>query len=347
MYTPGPMIDVCRTILGNNNPNALVPGQGLSERDRMRLQAFLSGVRFITTHRDRSGRANTKPKTLKKITNRSAADYQFELDGQQTSVAQYFRSLGTNVQYPNYVCIETDSKAAFPIEVCTILPGQMMKKQIPPDLVPHILKFSTKKPDERLNSIVAGHSVLQYGQSEYMRQFGMTVSQTPEACLGRILPTPALHYGQGSQKKQLKPANGMWNMVNQKFFRSANVTGWAVVVYDGRVIRPSDADGVIQNFKATAELFGITGLSANPPVSFPPPQALDVHQHLHDAGTQVFKMTQKPPSLIVVIIPDNSAELYQAVKHFGDVQRGVATQCLRSFKCKGANQQYFANVSLK
>ncbi|KAG8684051.1 hypothetical protein FRC08_013924, partial [Ceratobasidium sp. 394] len=91
----------------------------------------------------------------------------------------------------------------------------------------------------------------------------------------------------------------------------------------------------------------ITGLSANPPVTFPPAQALDVQQHLHDAGAQVFRMTQNPPTLIVVIIPDNSAELYQAVKHFGDVQRGVATQCLRSFKCKGANQQYFANVSLK
>ncbi|KAG8684639.1 hypothetical protein FRC09_015261, partial [Ceratobasidium sp. 395] len=348
MFAPGPMIDVSRAILQNTSPNALVYKQGLTERDRQRLQKFLSGVRFVTTHQDKSGRASTKPKTVKKITTDSAAELKFDgPDGKKISVAQYFRSLGVNLQYPNYICVETPSGAAFPIEVCEILPGQMMKKQIPQDLVPHILKFSTKKPDERLNSIVAGHSVLQYGQSEYMRQFGMTVKQTPEACLARILPTPALHYGPGSQKKQLKPANGMWNMVNQKFFRGATVTGWAVVVYDGRYIRENEVGQIIQDFKGTAELFGINGLSANPPVSFPPPQALNVHQHLHEAGAQVFQMTKKPPSLIVVIIPDNSAELYQAVKHFGDVQRGVATQCLRSNKCKGANQQYFANVSLK
>lgn len=36
-----------------------------------------------------------------------------------------------------------------------------------------------------------------------MRQFGMTVSQTPESCLARVLPTPALNYGPGSMLKQL------------------------------------------------------------------------------------------------------------------------------------------------
>jgi hypothetical protein len=39
-------------------------------------------------------------------------------------------------------------------------------------------------------------------------------------------------------------------------------------------------------------------------------------QHLHEAGAQVFKATQKPPSLIVVILPEIAAELYQAVKQY-------------------------------
>ncbi|QRV72426.1 protein argonaute 3 [Ceratobasidium sp. AG-Ba] len=344
MYAPGPMIDVCREILANNSPTALVPGQGLSDRERLRLQKFLSGVRFTTTHnRDRS-----KPKVLKKITNVSAANYQFTgSDGTQLTVAQYFHSMGVNLQYPNYVCIETARGAAFPIELCSIIPGQLMKKQLPPEVVSSVLRFSTKKPGERLNSIVAGHSVLQYGQSDYMQQFQMGVSQTPEKCLARVLPTPALHYGPGSRNRQLRPANGAWNMVNQKFFKGATVTGWALVVYDGRSIRQPEVDYIIRTFKATAELFGISGLSATPPVSYPPPQALNVHEHLHAAGTEVFRVTGKPPSLIVVVIPDNSAELYQAIKHFGDVKRGVATQCLRSFKCKGADQQYYANVCLK
>jgi len=348
MYSPGPMIDVCRQILHNNSPNGLVPGQGLSDRDRLKLQRFLTGVRFTTTHKEKSGRVSTKPKVLKKITNLSAANYKFDgSDGKQTNVAQYFRSLGTAVQFPNYVCIETSSGAAFPIEVCSIIPGQLMKKQIPPDLTKAVLDFSTKRPAERLNSIVAGHSVLQYGQSDYMRQFGMTVNQTPEKCLARVLPTPAINYGPGSQKKQIKPANGMWNLVNQKFVKPAVVTGWAIVVYDGRAVRQPDVDFIIQSLRKETGMLGIQGLNTDPPVLFPPPQALDVQQHLHDAGAQVFKATGKPPSLIVVILPEIAAELYQAVKHFGDIKRGVATQCMRGFKCKKGNQQYYTNVCLK
>ncbi|KAG8684264.1 hypothetical protein FRC11_012391, partial [Ceratobasidium sp. 423] len=55
MYSPGPMIGVCQQILVNNSPNSLVPGQGLSDRDRIKLQRFLAGVRFVTTHRERNG----------------------------------------------------------------------------------------------------------------------------------------------------------------------------------------------------------------------------------------------------------------------------------------------------
>jgi hypothetical protein len=38
---------------------------------------------------------------------------------------------------------------------------------------------------------------------EYVRQFEMTVSQTPEKCLARVLPTPAINYGAQSKFKQI------------------------------------------------------------------------------------------------------------------------------------------------
>ncbi|KAG9080369.1 hypothetical protein FRC06_006673, partial [Ceratobasidium sp. 370] len=366
MYAPGPMIDVCRAILGDNSPRALVPGQ-LSDRERLRLRSFLHSVRFNTTHRERNGNVSTKPKVLRNISNVSAANYNFTLsDGTESSVAQYFLSMGITLQYPNYVCIEvmcssticfrrpgvepnlkTSTGAAFPIELCTIIPGQLMRKQLPPDLTPSVLSFSVKAPNQRLNSIVQGHEVLQHRQSEYMRQFGMTVSETPETCLARVLPTPALNYGAGSKRKQITPANGSWNLVDQKFFKPAEVTGWAVIVYGTRTIHEPDVQDIIRKFEARADSLGIRGLSPTPPVSFVPTQALDVHQHLDAAGTAVFNATKKPPSLFIIIMPDNSADLYRAIKHFGDVKRGVPTQCLNAFKAKGGNDQYWANVCLK
>ncbi|CAE6418353.1 unnamed protein product [Rhizoctonia solani] len=348
MYSPGPMIGVCQQILTNNSPNSLVPGQGLSDRDRIQLQRFLVGVRFVTTHDERNGPGSSKPKVLKKISSQSANTRLFtNSEGNEMSVAQYFQSRGTNLKYPNYICIETSSGAAYPIELCSIIPGQLMRKQVPPNLVNSVLDFSTKKPKERLNSIVAGHSVLQYGQSEYMRQFHMTVDQRPEKCLARVLPTPALNYGENSRSRQIRPKDGAWNLRDKKFFEGAKCTGWALVVYDQRGIRQADAENIVRGLKEQADLLGIEELSSNPHIEFPSAQYMNVAQQLRLAGQKVYQQTKMPPSLIVVVLPENSAELYQAVKHFGDVTQGVATQCLRSNKCRGARSQYWANVCLK
>lgn len=78
---------------------------------------------------------------------------------------------------------------------------------------------------------------------------------------------------------------------------------------------------------------------------------------------------QGGPELIVLVLPEASADIYQAIKQcvpvptpgclfvsdhlliapysFGDCQQGVATQCLKSNKCSRAKPQYFANVCLK
>ncbi|CAE6485724.1 unnamed protein product [Rhizoctonia solani] len=348
MYSPGPMITVCQQILYNNSPNSLVPGQGLGDRDRLRLQRFLASVRFVTTHRERNGQVSNKPKVVKKITSQSANNLRFtNSEGNEMSVSQYFQSLGTTLQYPNYACIETSSGAAYPIEVCSIIPGQLMRKQVPPELTNSVLTFSTKRPQERLDSIVHGHSVLQYGQSEYMREFGMHVDQHPEKCAARILPTPAINYGPNSKFRQIRPKDGSWNLRDQKFYEGAACTGWALVNYDTRGVRNDDVQGIIRGLKEQADLLGIRTISNDPVYSAPPGKRFQTRHHLQQAGGQVFQKTKAPPSLIVVILPENSAELYQAIKHFGDVSKGVATQCLKSSKCRGAKPQYWANVCLK
>lgn len=53
------------------------------------------------------------------------------------------------------------------------------------------------------------------------------------------------------------------------------------------------------------------------------------------------------PSLILAVLPPSSQDLYNAVKRFGFIGRGIATQCLLSTKCSRANHQYWANIMLK
>jgi eukaryotic translation initiation factor 2C len=92
-----------------------------------------------------------------------------------------------------------------------------MRKQVPPEKTKDVLEFATKKPRDRLASIVNGIGVcsfhvkvppdlmslqvLAYGQSEYVRQFGMNVdSSGPLKVQARVLRPPTLKYGPGSKQ---------------------------------------------------------------------------------------------------------------------------------------------------
>ena len=92
-----------------------------------------------------------------------------------------------------------------------------MRKQVPPDKTNSVLEFATKRPNERLGSICNGlnvrtscthsatlltiHSkVLDYGQSEYVRQFGMTVADQPLKTQARVINPPTLKYHQSSKQ---------------------------------------------------------------------------------------------------------------------------------------------------
>jgi eukaryotic translation initiation factor 2C len=96
------------------------------------------------------------------------------------------------------------------------MPGQIMRKQIPADKTTDVVEFSKMNPAQRLHSITAGldvreititiymffiypfFQVLQYGQSEYVRAFGMNVTPTPISVPARVIAPPTLRYGPGS-----------------------------------------------------------------------------------------------------------------------------------------------------
>src|SRR5579863_3567087 len=113
--------------------------------------------------------------------------------------------------------MQLSSGALIPLELCQVSPGQIMRKQVPPDKTNAVLEFATKRPSDRLGSICNGlgvrrgcvhsiapltvHSkVLDYGQSEYVREFGMTVEEQPLRTLARVINAPTLKYHQSSKQ---------------------------------------------------------------------------------------------------------------------------------------------------
>lgn len=107
MYKPGSLIDLALAVLGKpGNPSALAPRQGLPDRERVRLQRFISGLKITTSHGPRNGQ-RPRPRVIKRLSKDGARDLTFDLNGQQTTVAEYFRSiLPRPLRYPDVICIE-------------------------------------------------------------------------------------------------------------------------------------------------------------------------------------------------------------------------------------------------
>lgn len=112
MYKRGSLIGLCLDFFGRQDPNILSPKRGLPDRERLRLQRFLSGLRTTTSHTHGGTRRITY--VVKKLSTAGARDCTFPLrEGGTSTVADYFaRTVNRPLQYPDVLCIEVCLKYA-------------------------------------------------------------------------------------------------------------------------------------------------------------------------------------------------------------------------------------------
>ncbi|KAL0575953.1 hypothetical protein V5O48_006023 [Marasmius crinis-equi] len=356
MYKPGPLISLCLEFFKRDNPRILSPTHGLPDRDRVKLSRHISGMRVSIASGDPKSAALTR--VVKKLSNAGANALTFNLrDGGSMTVADYFKKQRNRpLQYPEILCVEVGNGALIPLELCNVPPGQIVRKQVPPEKTKDVLDFATKRPEDRLRSIAAGVNILQYGQSDYVRQFGMNVDTTsgPLKVQARILPPPTLKYGRGSKQATIVPRNGSWNMIDKKFHQPATIFNWYIVVYESE--RRFGREAVNDMIRGLIEGCNSTGIQVkinNPYVIWENGQG-NIANQLRNAGVHVYNASERffggkkvGPNLVLVVLPENGDDIYTAVKHFGDCLQGVATQCVKSSKAFRAKAQYYANVALK
>jgi eukaryotic translation initiation factor 2C len=104
MYRPGPLISLFMEYSKKDKPFAFSPKHGFSDRDRVRLQKFVSNMRVKTAH---SGR--DRMVVIKKLSNSGASNTMFTMrdQNQAISITDYFR-LHANIKlkFPDNICIE-------------------------------------------------------------------------------------------------------------------------------------------------------------------------------------------------------------------------------------------------
>lgn len=308
------------------------------------LKSFFKGVSVTLVHRP----------GLKKIRGLvpNAGNYEFE----NTTVKDYFKKAwGRQIKYPNIIGIQVGSKdrdEVIPAEMCIIAPDQRYTRKLPPEFSSSMVKFSSKNPQDRLALISAGinnrvtadqRSALDYQNSPFLQDAGITVSPDPISVVGHILPTPRIHYGNPANSRPVQPRNGSWNMIDQTFHEPRSLTSWGILNYT-RV-----SDQTINRFVNT--LFNSCkklGMNIAPPAASQSCSgASSVVNDMRSLKNSVYSKIGKDPELVLAILPTSSTDIYHAIKSFGDVIAGFPTQCVRENKIERANDQYCANLGMK
>ncbi|KAF7295912.1 Argonaute-like protein [Mycena chlorophos] len=325
MYAPGPLVELCAAYL------EVAPARlnaGMPDRIRIKLQRFLVGLRVSVVP---AGGGEPKIYSIKRSVR------------SPTIIAPVVTT--TPLRAPQFLCVEIGQGALIPLERCTVLPGQLFKKEFPDDKRTEMVEFSTQKPPDRFQSIRNSLQVLAYGQSDYVRKFGMDIGTELIRTKARVLNPPRLKYGGTGPKAIVEPRTGTWNMADKRFIEPAEITTWVLAILDARF--PDQAvNAVATDLVRGCQSTGMTVKDPIPVIRRINPQS-DIMPALLDAGAECNR-TKGPPSLFVIVLPESgNAEIYNVVKHWGDIRQGVATQCLKAKKCARANMQYWANVALK
>ncbi|THU97373.1 hypothetical protein K435DRAFT_965530 [Dendrothele bispora CBS 962.96] len=337
-FKPGLLFEVAFDFFNvpgdRRDPSMFSSRAGFDARRRRDLQRFLTGVRVSVA-------PSNRVIVISRLSDVGANEFSFSLreGGGRTTVAEYFRQQQNQpLQYPSVLCVMTSRGSAIPFEKCTVLPGQIARKQIPPELTEQMMNFSRKRPEERMDSIRHGIQLLAYGQSEYIRNFGLHINTGPFLETdSRTLNPPQLRYGQGSSQPTVVPRFGAWNMMDKKLFKPINIERWVVVVFESPAkVNQARVRGMIKDYINACRSVGVSVTEQDPIVRYGNSQG-DISTEIKAAGQDcVKKNSQKGgPDLVIVILPDHgNSEIYRAVKYFGDCVMGVATQCLKAIAGK-------------
>ncbi|KAF8592778.1 Piwi-domain-containing protein [Ramaria rubella] len=355
MYNRGSLVNLILAFLNIRDARDLSPDR-LKPVTVKRLSSFLKNLAVAPIVPSRPGPLRFG-RRIKKVVMDSADHYSFYNDKEgesMTITAHYYRAYRYRLGLGGVICVDVGKDIVFPIEVLEVKEGQMYKKTLPPALAAGALKFSTQKPNERITAIEQGTKLLGYGDSDFLRQAGMTIDERLISVKARVLSPPPIQWG-GRQRPDI-PRGGAWNVVGKQLYMPARVKAWAVVVYDPN-LDTNQVHHFVKKFADACILLGKCFPNYPPQILPGRPGADDKghHEDMERAGVAAIQSfdsefqsnDSKRPTFILVILPDSAIEIRTSVKSWGDCIRGCPTQCMKSGRLVRANDQYCNNLALK
>ncbi|KAF9484944.1 argonaute-like protein [Pholiota conissans] len=346
VYKSGPLIDVALDFLNFPGPRN-VRNLQISERDPnfKRLEKFLKKLR-IKVKTGVNG-SKSRIKTIRGLVP-EAGRVTFEKDDETTTVERHFaQTYGIRLSQPQIFGVRLTGKHSqhrdvVPAELCDIELGQLYRQKLPENLTSEMVKFSTMKPHVRLQKIMEG--AVAYNRSEYIVESGMQLDSKALTVQAKSLMPPQVAFAKG---QSINVSDGKWNVLGKIFFQPGILNSWALVNFCPERISPQACQKMAQDLgKACGDL----GMRVEGFHGVYPGNGHNVENDLTRVMDTISRnfhgdLARISTTILIILLPQSAAAIRAAVKHWGDINNGIRTSCLRDGKI--LNSQYWNNVALK
>lgn len=270
--------------------------------------------------------------------------------GEKISIAAYFsRRYNLTLRFPNLPLIQMTKKTRgqptyFPMEILVIVENQRYGTKLDESQTANMIKFAVSPPGVRANSINEGKQWLQWDNDNYMRNYGLGVSNQQMVTQARVLPAPGVKF---KNKVEQPGTRGRWDLRGKQFL-SANpqqLVSWGIGFFDGRTRLDKPAvekfamdfvkayrghGGVVANNKPhMARLSNDPGVAVN-----------DLYQGTGNAFNA-------KPQLLIFLVQNRNSQHYLRIKKSCDCRFGVVSQVMQAAQVAKGNPQYYSNVLMK
>ncbi|VDB96572.1 unnamed protein product [Peniophora sp. CBMAI 1063] len=281
-------------------------------------------------------------------------------NGPPMTVGQYWQSI---IQRPlddalMGVYLDEEKKIVVPAELCQLTPGQRYIRPLTGAQQTAALRDMTQIPSVRWDNIAQGMRFFDHGNSQYLIHADMQVSDRHIVANGLQVGPPRISYAAGPPvnnadgtttlpKLHVNVSRGGWEMPREgKFYLPKLITHWAA--YD--LTQNGDLNKMTRFLEVLWRCCGekAMGVPEAPAQLFN--MAAGFQAHRVD-GLSVPPEGWNPkdpyrPLLIFFLSTAGASEIRRTIKYWGEVLRGVPTQCIMIDKLS-ASPLFGNNIAMK
>lgn len=211
-----------------------------------------------------------------------------------------------------------------------------------------MIKFAVSRPPQRRHAIEQGLDKLSWAKDPYLKTYGMKINPTMLKTNARILEPPEPLFAKGATAKP--NFSGRWDLRGKVFFlpNDRPLKSWGIVVLmpqDRRPIVTKDqVEAFKKNFLTLYRGHGGQVENQNPTITG---GIVDDAKAIETAFLQAGNAVKMRPQMLLVVLSNRSAEVYNRIKKSCDCRFGVMSQCVQGSNVLKNQPQYCSNVLMK